>query len=42
MTRIAEPQLTLADLELRRQGLQLDPVLQGIVTFLEDQGDLVE
>src|ERR1022692_3127743 len=29
MTRIAEPQLSFADLELRNQGVHLDPLLQG-------------
>jgi IS5 family transposase len=42
MTRIAEPQLGFADLELRRQGVHLDPLLQGIANFLEDHGPLVE
>jgi hypothetical protein len=37
MTRIAEPQLSFADLELRNQGVHLDPLLQGIVGFLVPQ-----
>src|ERR1022692_4533152 len=37
MTRIAEPQLGFADLELRNQGVHLDPLLQGIVGFLVPQ-----
>src|ERR1035437_6147559 len=37
MTRIAEPQLSVADLELRNQGVHLDPLLQGIVGFLVPQ-----
>src|ERR1022692_1787962 len=36
MTRIAEPQLSFADLELRSQGVHLDPLLQGIVGFLDE------
>jgi hypothetical protein len=35
MTRIAAPQLSFADLELRNQGVHLDPVLQGIAGFLQ-------
>jgi len=42
MTRIAEPQLGFADLELRNHGVHLDPVLQGIVAFLDDHATLVE
>jgi IS5 family transposase len=42
MTRIAEPQLSFADLELRNQGVHLDPLLHGILTFLDDQAPLVE
>src|ERR1035438_4851401 len=42
MTHIAEPQLRFADLELRNQGVRLDPLLQGIVGFLADHAPLVE
>jgi len=42
MTRIADPQLSFADLELRRQGVHLDPSLQGVLEFLDDQAALVE
>lgn len=42
MTRIANPQLGFADLELRNQGVHLDPLLQGIVGFLDDHATLVE
>jgi len=42
MTRIAEPQLSFADLELRRQGVLLDPLLQGILSFLDVHGALLE
>ena len=42
MTRLAEPQLSFADLQLRNQGVHLDPLLQGILTFLDDQAPLVE
>ena len=42
MSRLAQPQLSFADLELRRQGVHLDPLLQGILSFLDDQATLVE
>jgi IS5 family transposase len=42
MTRIAAPQLSFADLELRNQGVHLDPVLQGIAGFLDDHATLIE
>jgi transposase, IS5 family len=42
MTRIAEPQLGFADLELQSQGVHLDPLLRGIVGFLDDHAMLVE
>ena len=42
MSRLAPPQLSFADLELRRQGVHLDPLLQGILTFLDHQAALVE
>jgi IS5 family transposase len=42
MTRIAEPQLSFADLALRQQGVHLDPLLQGILTFLDQHAPRVE
>jgi IS5 family transposase len=42
MSRLDEPQLTFADLELRYQGVHLDPLLQGILTFLDDHATLLE
>ena len=42
MSRLAEPQLSFADVELRHQGVHLDPQLQGILTFLDDQATLIE
>jgi transposase, IS5 family len=42
MTRIAEPQLGFADLELRHQGVHLDPQLQAIAALLDDHAPLVE
>ena len=42
MSRFAPPQLSFADLELRHQGVHLDPLLQGILTILDDQSTLVE
>src|SRR5215472_8733808 len=42
MSRRPEPQLSFADLELHHQGIHLDPLLQGILTFLDDHATLVE
>ena len=42
MSRLAQSQLSFADLELRHQGVHLDPLLQGILTFLDDHATLVE
>lgn len=42
MSRLPEPQLSFADLELRNQGVHLDPQLQSILTFLDDHAPLVE
>ena len=42
MSRLAPPQLSFADLELRHQGVHLDPLLEGILTFLDDHATLVE
>ena len=42
MSRRAEPQLSFADVELRHQGVHLDPPLQGILTFLDDHATLIE
>jgi IS5 family transposase len=42
MSRTLDPQLSFADLQLSRLGVHLDPVLQGIDTFLEQHSALVE
>jgi len=42
MTRGAIPQKSFADLELERQGVVLDSVLQGISDLLDEQDELVE
>lgn len=42
MSRVLEPQLSFADLELRLLGVQLDPTLRGIMSFLDDHPALVE
>ena len=34
MTRIAEPQVSFADLEFCHQGVFLDPILEAISTLL--------
>jgi IS5 family transposase len=42
MSRLPQSQLSFADQELRHQGVYLDPLLQGIATFLDDHATLVE
>jgi IS5 family transposase len=42
MSRTLDPQLSFADLELSRLGVHLDPILQGIDTFLGQNSALVE
>jgi IS5 family transposase len=42
MSRLGEPQLSFADLELRQQGLELDPLLRGMADFLDAHSALVE
>jgi IS5 family transposase len=42
LSRLAEPQLSFADVELRHQGIHLDPQLQGILNLLDDHAALVE
>ena len=41
MTRTAHPQITFADLEFIRQGVDLDPVLKKISEFLDHQPKIV-
>lgn len=42
MSRILHQQITFADLELQRLGIQLDPTLQAVADFLDRQQRLVE
>jgi transposase, IS5 family len=42
VSRTAERQVSFADFELVRQGLCLEPVLQTISDFLDDQKDMIE
>jgi IS5 family transposase len=42
MSRLLNSQFSFADLELQRQGIHLDPALQGIADFLEEHSTLVE
>ena len=37
MTRLAEPQISFADLEFLTQEIDLDPILKRICEFLDDQ-----
>lgn len=40
MSRLTQPQLSFADLELRNQGVHVDPLLQGVLNFLDDHAML--
>ena len=42
MSRAANPQVSFADWELMRQGLVLEPLLQAISDFLDDNEEMVE
>ena len=42
MSRTLDPQLSFADLELRRLGVHLDPILQRIDAFLDQHSALIE
>jgi IS5 family transposase len=42
VSRTAEQQVSFADWELTRQGLRLEPLLQAISDFLDDQKGLIE
>ena len=42
MSRAVERQINFADWELMRQGLRLEPVLQAISDFLDDQQNMIE
>jgi IS5 family transposase len=42
VTRVAEPQVSFADLEFSHQGICLDPVLQAISDLLDEQGEIIE
>ena len=41
MSRAASSQLSFADWELMRQGLELEPLLEAISDFLDDHEELV-
>jgi transposase, IS5 family len=42
VTRVAEPQVSFADLEFSHQGVVLDPMLEAISTLLKEQGEMIE
>ena len=42
MTRIQNPQITFADLEFIRQGIDMDPILKKVDEFLDDHPELEE
>jgi IS5 family transposase len=42
VSRVVERQVSFADWELMRQGLRLEPLLQAISDFLDDQKDMID
>jgi IS5 family transposase len=42
VTRVAEPQVSFADLEFSHQGVSLDPILEAISTLLKEQEEMIE
>ena len=42
MSREVARQISFADFELVRQGMRLEPLLQGIADFLDDQKEMIE
>ena len=42
MSRAVARQISFADLELMQQGMRLEPLLQAISDFLDDQEEMVE
>src|SRR5579864_9171048 len=42
MSRSTPSQISFADWELMRQGLEMEPVLQGISDFLDNHNELIE
>jgi hypothetical protein len=42
MSRAVARQISFADFELMRQGIRLEPLLQAIADFLDDQKEMVE
>ena len=42
MTRVAEPQVSFADLEFLTQGIDLDPILKRMSDFLDYRPQIIE
>jgi transposase, IS5 family len=42
MTRVADPHISFADLEFLQQGIDLDPILKRIASFLDDHPSIIE
>jgi hypothetical protein len=42
VSRAAARQISFADFELMRQGMRLEPLLQAIADFLDDQKEMIE
>jgi transposase, IS5 family len=42
VSRAVARQISFADFELMRQGMRLEPLLQAIADFLDDQKEMIE
>ena len=42
MSRTADRQISFADLELTLQGMRMEPLLQAISDFLDDQEEMID
>jgi transposase, IS5 family len=42
MPRTTQPQISFADLELQKQGVVMEPVLQSVSDFLDDHAEMIE
>src|ERR1700687_4209846 len=42
MSRAVARQISFADFELMRQGIRLEPLLQAVADFLDDQKEMIE
>ena len=42
MARVAARQISFADVEVMRQGVRLEPLLEAIAKFLDGQQEMIE